>query len=127
MSPARENMIRLLLLFGQLIGFCAFSTLVYGIPPKFTNLPVTPRILLFLLIQSAVMNYLTFVDGLLAYLIMTFLAPLTFYLLTIGRTFDFVTGGSKHNDNLLLVILSSSHITAIYLLIYQFVSLTSQA
>ena len=74
-SPARENMIRLLLLFGQLIGFCAFATLVYGIPPKFTNLPVTPRILLFLLIQSAVMNYLTFVDGLLAYLIMTVLSP----------------------------------------------------
>ncbi len=127
MIPARENTIRLLLLFGQLIGFCSFAALVYGIPSKLTNLPVTPRILLFLLIQSAVMNYLTFVNGLLAYLIMTFLAPLTLYLLTIGRMFNFVTGGSKHNDNLLLFILSSSHITAMYLLIYQFVSLLSQA
>ena len=40
-----------------------FAALVNGIPSEPAQLPVTPRILRFFLIQSAVMNYFTFVNG----------------------------------------------------------------
>ena len=116
MSPARDPIVGILLILGQLIGFLPFAALVYGTPSMSTKLPIAPGNLLFFFIQSAVMNYLTFVNGLLAYLITMFiLTSLAICLIITHRTFDF-TSDSKHNTNLLIVILSSSHITAIYLL-----------
>ncbi len=82
MSSAREPipmLLRVLMIFPQIIGFWAFAALVYGIPSKPTQLTSTPGIFLFFLIQCAVVNYFTFVNGLPAYLIMTFLGSLPYF------------------------------------------------
>ncbi len=127
MSSTRASIFDLLVIPPQLVGFWAFATLVYGIESKrgTGGLPITPGILLFFLIQSAVMNYFTIVNGLPTYLItMCFLGSLGYY---IGRTRQMFNFRQNFNSTLLFVIWPSSHITAIYLLIYQLVSLLSRA
>ena len=127
MSSARGTLITLLMIFPQLVGFWAFAALVYGIESKrrTSNLPLTSGILLFFVVQCAVMNYFTFVNGLPAYLMMTFfLNSLAYCIYCIGRTRWMVGLRSEgFKSTLLYVILLSSHITAIYLLIHQLASL----
>ena len=130
MSSARGpilTLLSMLVISPQLFGFWAFAALVYGIPSKQTYLPITPGILLFFLVQSALMNYFTFVNGLPAYLIMIFfLGSLGYYIVERTRGM-FNLRDEDSNSTLLHVILYSPHITALYLLIYQFVSPSSRA
>jgi hypothetical protein len=100
----------------------SLAVLVYGMKSKqkTSNSPVTPGILFFFLIQSAVMNYFTFVNGLPAYLIMMFL------LGSLGHYMDragWILNLEKKFNSTLVVIVLSPHITALYLLIRQLVSL----
>jgi hypothetical protein len=128
MSSAREPIIKLLvalMVYPQFVGFWAFFTLVYGIKSN-SDLLVTRGILLFFLIQSAVMIYFAFVNGLPAYLsMMIFLGSLGHYMDRTGRVFNLRNG--DFNYTLLHVILSCSHATALYLLVYPLVSSPSRA
>jgi len=103
----------------QYPGFSVFGAFVYGGPA--TVLPVTPEILLFFLIQSAVMSYFTFVNGLPAYLIMIFsLSFFAYCTHRAGRMFDLsYTGTPLIESALLRVIWSCPHVTALYPYIYQ--------
>jgi len=115
----------LLVMFGLLFlianlsprfGFSTFVSLVYGKPIR--KLPVTPIILLFFLVQSAAMNYFTFVSGLPAYLILTFFLSVYdhFYVQMTGRKSDI------ERDNfaslLATVVMLSSHTTALFVTLY---------
>ena len=129
MSSVREPMLPLLnifILYPHAVTFLAFGALIYGIKSKRRTGLVTPGILLLLLIQSAVMNYFTFVNGLPAYLILTFfLSCLTYCIERAGWTPRL--GPAGISNTLRFVILFSSHITAIYFLIYRFVTPPSRA
>ena len=125
MSPAREPMVLTLLLYPQSVAFSAFAALVYGTEAKKTKLSVTPGILLFFLIQSAVMNYFTFVYGLPAYFIMMFFLSFLGYCIDRAH-WAFDLSGMGFNSFILAGIMPSWHITAIYLLIYQLGSLIYQ-
>ncbi|KAF8325492.1 hypothetical protein F5887DRAFT_1072634 [Amanita rubescens] len=127
MSSAREPIIGLLSVMLRIyseviLESWAIATLVYGIEPKrrTTSLPVRLGILLFLLIQSALMNYFAFVNGLPAYFVMIF--SLLFSGLYIERTYGtFESRRRNLKPPLQYVILLSPHITALCLLIYQLV------
>ncbi|KAF8347620.1 hypothetical protein F5887DRAFT_1281239 [Amanita rubescens] len=114
MSLAMEpisNLLIVLTVSPQIIGFWTFAALAFGIKSKqrASKLHVTPGILLFFLIQSTVTNYLTFVNGLPAYLIMIFLGFPGFYVAGISLVHGSFTSA------LLYIIWFSSHITALYL------------
>ena len=129
MTWARGIVILLLsipMLPSQLVGFGVFGALVYGIPSKQTVLPITPGILLFFLIQSAVMNYFTFVNGLHAYFVMTaFLSSLACCIARTRWMFDVEAEGFK--STLLGVIRVSPLFTPLCFLIYQLVTALNRA
>ena len=123
LQPIINNLLRMMKLLMLPPYLWVFAALVYGVPDGLTELDVTPGTLLFL-IQSAGMNYFTFVNGLPAYLIMTFLCSLGFHIGGTDWMLDF--DDESPNSPLMYVILPSSHITALYL-IYQLVFPPSQA
>ena len=120
MSSAREPIINNLLRMMKLLMLppylWVFAALVYGVPDGLTEVDVTPGMLLFFLIQSGGMNYFTFVNGLPAYLIMTFLCSLGFHIGGTDWMLDF--DDESPNSPLMYVIPPSSHITALYQLVF---------
>ena len=109
----------------QFLGPWAFAALILKSTRRTRNLYVTPGILVFFVFQSAVMNYLTFVIGLPAYLGMMYsLASLAFCIE--NASWDCRLTHQGFASALLVITWSSSHITALYLT-YQLVFPPSRA